>query len=356
MIPRETIQKILEAGVQAPSGENCQPWKFVVEDNKIDIFNIPEKDLSLYNFQQFGSMVAHGALIENIVIASSALGYKTSITLFPDQKDEKHIATLLLEKSISKEDPLYSYITKRVTNRKPYKITPLTQDQKRQLLECAEEIGEGEVRIVDDLEKKKIIAKALTISDRLLFEVKKIHDFLFSHISWTKEESLQRKSGFYVKEMELSPPQEKAFKLFRNWNILNFFNKLGFSKIAAKGNAKLYAASSAFAVVLVKGNTPRDFVIGGRLMQRVWLKATKMGISIQPVTGVIFFMQRILGGEARDFSSEQVNLIKDAYNIIADIFGVGKGTIPMLLRIGDGGEPTARSLRLSANIEWLQSN
>ncbi|MEK7193695.1 MAG: nitroreductase family protein [Patescibacteria group bacterium] len=28
MIPRETIQKILESGVQAPSGSNSQPWKF----------------------------------------------------------------------------------------------------------------------------------------------------------------------------------------------------------------------------------------------------------------------------------------------------------------------------------------
>lgn len=353
MISLEDIRKILEVAVHAPSGENCQPWRFIVKDNKIDIFNIPEKDLSLYNFRQLGSFVAHGALIENIVITSSALGYKTSVNLFPNQKDEKHVATVVLEKSTPKEESLYPYITKRVTNRKSYKTTPLTQEQKKQLLESAKEIGEGEVRIIEDSDKKKELAKALTVSDRLLFEVRKIHDFLFGHISWTEEEALERKSGFYVKEMELSPPQEKAFKLFRNWNILNFFNKLGFSKMAAKGNTKLYAASSAFAVVLVNGNTQKDFVIGGRIMQRVWLKTTKMGLSVQPVTGVIFFIQRILGGGAQDFSSEQINLVKNAYKTITDTFEAGKKVIPMFFRIGDGGEPTARSLRLSPNIEWL---
>ncbi len=70
------MQKILEAGVRAPSGENCQPWRFVVAGDTLSIFNIPERDLSPYNFNQLGSMVAHGALIENIVIAATAFGYR----------------------------------------------------------------------------------------------------------------------------------------------------------------------------------------------------------------------------------------------------------------------------------------
>jgi len=46
---KEVIKKIIEAGIMAPSGENCQPWRFEVRGNKISIFNIPERDTSLYN-------------------------------------------------------------------------------------------------------------------------------------------------------------------------------------------------------------------------------------------------------------------------------------------------------------------
>ena len=72
----------------APSGENCQPWRFIVDGDKIKIFNIPERDTSLYNVLQFGSFVAHGALIENMLIASSAVGCRGIIQLFPDPRDK----------------------------------------------------------------------------------------------------------------------------------------------------------------------------------------------------------------------------------------------------------------------------
>ncbi len=353
MIPRETIQKILEAGVQAPSGENAQPWRFVVHDNEIDIFNVPEKDLSIYNFRQFGSFVAHGALIENTLIASSVLGYKGKVRLFPDENNQNHVATFTLEKSGAESEPLYQFIKERSTNRKLYeKGKSLTKQQKEELIKSSVEVGEGDVRFIDDEKQKLELSKALSVSDRLLFENRKLHDFLFSHISWTEEERQAKKSGFYIKELELAPPQEKAFKLFNNWSILSFFNKLGFAKMAAKGNVKLYSASSALGIVLVNSDTPKDFVSGGRLMQRAWLKATKMGLCIQPVTGIIFFIQRVLAGEAGDFTLNQIELIEDAYKTISNIFGIGKKTATMLFRIGYDGKPTTRSLRLPPNVEF----
>ena len=75
----ETIRKILEESVYAPSGENCQPWKFAVDGSSIHIFNVPEADTSLYNFEQKGSYVAHGALIETIVIVALKYDYKPNV-------------------------------------------------------------------------------------------------------------------------------------------------------------------------------------------------------------------------------------------------------------------------------------
>ncbi|MCF7898425.1 MAG: nitroreductase, partial [Candidatus Pacebacteria bacterium] len=75
------IEKIINDGVLAPSGENCQPWKFELNGNRLSIFNIPEADMSLYNLKQRGSYIAHGALIENIIISSGAYGYTTPVSL-----------------------------------------------------------------------------------------------------------------------------------------------------------------------------------------------------------------------------------------------------------------------------------
>ena len=80
-------------------------------------------------------------------------------------------------------------------------------------------------------------------------------------------------------------------------------------------------------------------------MERVWLKATSMALSIQPTTAILFFMQRILGEEAQDFSQNHIALIRKAHHIIEEAFETKGKTVAMLFRIGKGEEPTARSPR-----------
>ena len=49
-LPKEDIEKILEAGIQAPSGKNLQPWSFVVlqGDKKDEMISIIDKTLNRY--------------------------------------------------------------------------------------------------------------------------------------------------------------------------------------------------------------------------------------------------------------------------------------------------------------------
>jgi nitroreductase len=65
MIPKDIILKIVEAGTWAPSGDNCQPWRFTWNGQKLLLFNVSERDTSLYNSSQRASFIAHGAVLEN---------------------------------------------------------------------------------------------------------------------------------------------------------------------------------------------------------------------------------------------------------------------------------------------------
>jgi nitroreductase len=119
---REAISKIIEAGIRAPSGDNCQPWRFEVKDNRISIYNIPDRDNSLYSWGQRASYIAHGALIENMTIAAAHLGYAAKIKLFPESRDPNLVARLTLEQPAPPEEgALYEAIFARATNRKPYR-------------------------------------------------------------------------------------------------------------------------------------------------------------------------------------------------------------------------------------------
>src|SRR3989344_1888875 len=123
---KEDIQKILEAAVNAPSGSNSQPWRFEVSGSEIKVIALPEKDHPILNYRNRGTLIAHGALIENISITSSVLGYKANVNLFPDTSNPKLIARIGLEQNSPSSNPLYKCIPLRSTNRKPYKRTPIT--------------------------------------------------------------------------------------------------------------------------------------------------------------------------------------------------------------------------------------
>jgi len=186
----ERIAKLLTLAISAPSGDNCQPWSFAVTGRQLKVFNVPERDTSLYNFRQLASMVAHGALLENLLIAAPSLGYRPRIAYFPDSGTPDLVATVELEEGPRFEDPLLPWLLRRCTNRKKYAGTPLTQEQKNSLQRATDEVAEVTLRLESGQEKVKDLAAVLANNDRLVFENTHLHQFLFDHIRWSDAEAL----------------------------------------------------------------------------------------------------------------------------------------------------------------------
>lgn len=348
---KDIIQKILDIAVYAPSGDNSQPWEFIVKNNEIKIFNIPDKDNPYLNFQQSGSYVAHGALIENIVIAASQYGYAAEINLFPNPQEPDLVAVIKLEKTSPREELFYPFIKERCTNRKPYENRKLSEGQKRSFMHAPEEVGEGgKVILVDEEDKMKIIGEASSAMEQIALETKFLHKLFFADIVWTEKEEQEKKCGLYLKTMELPPPVQILFKVLKYWPAMNILNKIGFAKMAAKGNAKLYASGGAFGIVVTDGDSAKDFINAGRLTQRVWLKTTKMRLGLHPVTGILFLARRVIAGEAKELSEEHIQLIKKSYETIKSAFGVENGVIAMAFRIGYADKPSAKCSRKPPEI------
>ena len=71
------------------------------------------------------------------------------------------------------------------------------------------------------------------------------------------------------------------------------------------------------------------------------------------MTGVLFFMQRIIANATEDFSQEHIQLVTKGYKIIATRFGINKDeTIAMVFRIGFCIKLNTRSLRLTPEIHF----
>lgn len=349
MIPREDIEKILEYGVMAPSGDNSQPWRFSVKDNVIFIHNKPLSDTSLYNYNQHANHVALGALIENINIASAEYGYDTEIKeVFTA---EELVAKISLIKSNPKKNALFPFIKERHSNRKPHSLT----DSKKieNFLSDIEGIA-GVQSLTPKNERFKKISENIAVNEKIVLENKKMHDFLFSHITWSKKED-SKKRGFYVKTLELKGPEFLAFKLFSKWRVLSFFNKfLPISDFISKQNSKTYNKTNLFLAITINKQAPASFLQAGRVMERVWLIATKYNLAIQPLGGIPLLGQRVLveNNKKKDISEEHISLIKGSYKNIKDIFSIND-EIVILLRAGIAKPASARTLRKKPQITFV---
>ncbi len=354
MISKDIIKKIIEFGTYAPSGDNSQPWRFeVLNENQINIYNLPEADNPLLNVGQRGSFIAHGALIENILIASSQLGYKCDLEIFPEGTGE-FIAKIILTEGEKKNESFFPFIKERLSNRKPYKKESLTLSEKEILTNVGKTLFDCRINLIDDKNSMRTIAEAMSVTEKVALETPELHKLFFDSIIWDEKKNEIGKKGLYIKTLEIPPPIKIIFKIIKNWSIMKFFNKIGFSKLASKGNENLYFSASAHGAIIVD-NKDKNFILAGRALQNVWLNATGLGLSMQLVTGLPFLNQKIESLESHPLSEENSSLIKDAYKKISLLFGLKEGEIvAVLFRIGKSDLPSARSKRMEPEIIFKQ--
>lgn len=351
---KQDIEKIILDGVRAPSGENCQPWKFEVSGSKVSIFNIPEADTSLYNSKQKGSYIAHGALIENMDISAQKHGYATHITLFPKNGDDIHVADIVFTKGeVNAHNPLYETIFSRCTNRKDFSGEKVSIQEKDALTKSVDTYTFNSFSIIDDERNMKTLGVALATNERVLFENKKLHTFFYSHIIWHKKDE-EKSGGFYVDTLEFLPHQLKAVKIIKNWPLLKILNFIpGVSKIITKENSDKYTKSGAFGALYMKGTTYEDYVNLGRSVERLWLTATTLDIAMHPCNGTIYLMGNIKDNGTADFSGEHVSMIEESYNEIVRAFNAKDSHIGFIFRIGKAEKPTAVAKRIMPSIKYI---
>src|SRR4029079_19420758 len=147
-------------------------------------YNVPEKDTTLYNFKQRAAFISHGGLIENISLSAPTFGYSANIDYFPDNSNPNLTAKIGLIQTEKIQPPLFSFIKKRHTNRKTYQDKALTDEQKNKLSNIFNDSKDVSVYFIEEPADVEKAAFAISQGDRLIFENKTIHDFLFDHIRW----------------------------------------------------------------------------------------------------------------------------------------------------------------------------
>ncbi len=335
-IPDEVKTYLLHAGIQAPSGDNAQPWKFKIAENKISVFLDPKADESFFNVNQIASIISCGAAIENIKIAASQFSIQPRVEYFSEKIEFG--GTMALNYGQVQKDPLSEFIWKRHTNRTMYKkenISDSVFQSSQNSISC---LPEAKLYCVKQKDELKRLAKIIYQIDRIRTENRSLHEHLNKMIRFTSNEIHGTNDGLPLKNLQAGFAGEQLLKFTRPWSIMNIFNKVGIGRLVAMHSYRCIVNSSAVMLLRVDGQTDKDFLTGGRALERVWLDLTRQGYHVQPMTAVTLFFMRFPFKKENEFSPRHIRLLDSVRERYFNLFpGLDskKGQI-MLFRVGHG--------------------
>src|SRR5262249_43210009 len=89
------IRNLVRQAILAPSGGNAQPWKWVGNEDRIELYLDPDRSSEL-DFEWSGSFTALGCATENLILAAHNVHREISLETFPAGPEGTHVATFRL--------------------------------------------------------------------------------------------------------------------------------------------------------------------------------------------------------------------------------------------------------------------
>lgn len=343
-----TIEKILDLGRWAPSGDNTQPWRFeIMDESNVVVYGFDTRDHCVYDLDGHPSQISLGALLETISIAASAHGLHMACTRRMNAPDiyptfDLHFAA---DGNIQ-ADTLIPCIEKRSVQRRALQTRPLTIAEK-QALEMAVG-GNFYIQWIEGFGPKLQAAKLMFNNAKLRLtmpEAYLVHrDIIQWHARFSEDKVPDQALG--------ADPMTVHLMRFvmKSWERVEFFNAYLAGTFAPRIQMDFMPSLACGAHFVIKAKqelaTIDDYVAAGRAVQRFWLTVTQLGLFMQPEMTPVIFSRYVRKGLQ---FSKKANMFEQAEKLerkINDLIDARNSHPAFMGRVGAGHAPAARSLRL----------
>lgn len=336
---KEQIHSLLEMALLAPSADNSQPWRFTVDENGFDVWFDESRGTDSLDPQKLFPRQGLGSLLETARIAGTARGLLVRWVVSPGQGAGTHWARAEVTRVAVVCDDLASAIEDRCSNRRLFDRSALGATQTAALQ--AEVSGGVELKLFTQRGTISELARLVGLAERIRLETRTAHEDLHRWLRWSAAQADATRDGLDVRALELSSTQRLGLRFFRPWSRMKLAIPLGGQALVSSHTRKLAASSSALGVLRVR---PDEAVAAGATLQRIWLRATRLGLAFSPLCALPTLS--LLSEEVAASVARQPWL-REAKEAFASILqSEADGRVPlMLFRIGRAQAPAVRSLR-----------
>jgi nitroreductase len=319
------IATIVAAGARAPSGDNSQPWHLRTRGAAIEVTFDPERS-RCGRFGHVAGLMAIGGLLESMEIAASGLGLRTVATRAHGQGS--FLVRVLREPGQGSD--LAAAIDERCTNRSPYEQTSLPWGTLDALL------SEGDVAssvlLTSDPKRRAAVAGAAGLGERVRFDEVPMDDFQ-RWLRFSPEEAGRTRDGLDVRLLGLTVAEKLALRISGTRPGLATLRALGATSLAGRRAEQEVLASGAVGVITQAALTDDAFIASGRVLVRVWLRATRLGLAFGPAAAATLVpLSRHFGAT---FAPHHEAALDAVERTLRESFEIPQGRRPVFLfRVG----------------------
>lgn len=329
------VDAIAARALRTPSGDNVQPWRLRVDGTSITVELDPAR-VGASHVHQLAGVVSVGAFAESLRLEAGRRGHASTLVF-----DESHHAVrVTLGEGATADAELGTELATRRTVRGPYAPTALLHEEASALE--AEGAQAARVTIARRRAEIAAVANASAVAERIRFESTDAMD-LFRWLRFAPSEAAKTRDGLDVRLLALAPHERLGLRLTGSRSVLAAMRSLGAGRLAGRRLAKEIRASGAVGAIALRDDSEASLVECGRTLMRVWLRATRFGLAFAPVTvGALLPLIRRRGER---FSADVSRRLEAVEQSLLEAFGVAKGTIGFVFRVGVARTDGARSLR-----------
>ena len=347
MLTASPIHQILDLARWAPSGDNTQPWRFeILDDFRFVIHGFDTRAHCVYDLDGRASQMSLGALIETLCIAASAFGLRAQVSRRMDTPDTHPTFDVTLQPdSLVTVSKLLAAIPLRSVQRRPFSPKRLSAEQKA-ALERSLDTGYRLLWLEGAVAKWRT-ALLMFANAKLRLTTEEAYRVHRDIIHWGRRYSPDRvpDQALGVDALTL----KLMHWIMRDWNRVQFFNRFLAGTWAPRIQMDLLPSLMCGAhFVILRENPPvsvDDYIDSGRMVQRLWLTSTLLGLKHQPELTPLIFGRYVNNAVMFSSSKSAIHLARELAAQTDQLVGSALSCAIWMGRIGSGPNPKARSTR-----------
>jgi nitroreductase len=340
------LHSLLAAAVRAPSGDNTQPWRFVVDEpaGTVAIELDPTRDPSPMNAGQRMARIALGAALENLYRTADRLGWAAA----PAPAEGPALAAIRLEPPASgaAADPgPDAALLARATNRRPYDGRPVPDATRAALMAATPPLEGTRTAWVVGPDRLAAWAELIGRADGVMFGEPAMRRAFLANVRFDAAPGAAVDEGLSLGSLELSAADRAALRVMRRLpdGVLRVG---GASRVFAAKAKALVAGASGLCLVAAPDDSEATDLAVGRAMQRAWLALTERGLAAQPMMSLPVLANALDAGAPALVAAlgvDRVSALRESARALAPELNGAR--LAWVMRFGFAPAPTGRTGR-----------